>query len=46
MEQAFREKRYEQGTVAGIAEISDLLAAHFPSGADNADELSNKPALL
>jgi uncharacterized membrane protein len=46
MEQAFRAKRYEAGIVAGIGEISDVLAAHFPSGADNADELSNKPAVL
>jgi uncharacterized membrane protein len=46
MEAAFRAGRYEEGIVAGIAEISELLAAHFPSAADDADELSNKPAVL
>jgi uncharacterized membrane protein len=46
MEAAFRAGRYEEGILAGIGEIGDLLAAHFPSAADDADELSNKPAVL
>jgi uncharacterized membrane protein len=38
---------WEQGALAAVASISDLLAAHFPAGdRDNPDELSNRPVLL
>lgn len=46
MEEAFRARRYEAGVLAGIAEVSELLAGHFPAGAENRDELADKPALL
>lgn len=46
METAFAAGRHEAGVIGGIAEISDLLARHFPAGAVNADELPNRPAVL
>jgi uncharacterized membrane protein len=46
IEQAFADKRYDEGVVAGIGEIGEVLAAHFPAGPENADELPDKPALL
>jgi uncharacterized membrane protein YgcG len=46
MQAAFREGRFEDGAAAGVAEIGDLLAAHFPAGAANPDELPNTPTLL
>jgi len=48
MESGFRAGRFEQGTLEGIARVSDLVAGHFPagSGSRNPDELSNRPAIL
>ena len=46
MEAAFREGRFEEGAAAGVAEIGERLAAHFPAGAANPDELPNTPTLL
>ena len=46
MQQAFRERRFEEGATAGIREISALLRRHFPARGDNPDELTDKPAVL
>ena len=46
MEEAFRAGRHEQGVLSGIAEVSEVLACHFPAGADNVDELPDAPAVL
>lgn len=46
MEAAFRESRYERGTLTAIEEITALLAQHFPPLGDNPDELSDKPVIL
>ena len=46
MEEAFRAGRHEQGVLSGIAEVSDVLARHFPAGAENVDELPDAPAVL
>jgi uncharacterized membrane protein len=46
MEAAFREGRFADGAAAGITEIGELLASHFPASGANADELPNRPALL
>lgn len=46
VEDAYRERQFEAGTLAGIAEISRLLAAHFPPLADNPNELSDQPVVL
>ena len=46
MEAAFRNGQFEQGALAGIARISDLLAEHFPPSGDNLDELANRPVIV
>ena len=46
MEEAFRQKRFEQGVLAAIGEITALLAQHFPPRGDNPDELSDQPVVL
>ncbi len=46
MEAAFRNGQFEQGALAGIARIGDLLAAHFPPAGHNPDELANQPVIL
>lgn len=46
MEARFREGRFEEGAIAGIRAVSDLLAEHFPARGDNSNELSDRPALI
>jgi len=47
MEKAFRERRFEQGVIAGIAQINALLAEHFPrAGGAGSNELPDRPVLL
>ncbi len=46
MEQAFAAGQFEAGALTGLAAIGRLLAAHFPVGTDNPDELANTPTLL
>ena len=47
IEQAFREGRFEDGVIKGIADITVLLARHFPaSDNSNPDELANRPQVL
>ena len=39
--------RWREGSLAGIAAVHELLQRHFPcDGADNPDELPNRPVLL
>src|SRR6266567_3010782 len=42
MEHAYRERKFEQGAVAGIEAISALLAQHFPRTAPGENELSDQ----
>jgi len=48
MESSFRAGQFAQGALAGIACVSDLVAAHFPAarGSPNPDELPNRPTIL
>ena len=46
IEDAFRARRFEEGALEGISEITGLLARHFPPRSDNPDELPDKPAVL
>jgi uncharacterized membrane protein len=47
MEAAFREVRFADGVLAGVGEISALLAQHFPrTGERGANELSDRPVIL
>ena len=46
MEAAFRTGRFERGAIDAIDEITQLLARHFPPGADNPDELPDRPVIV
>ena len=46
MEGAFAQSRYGEGIVAGVAEISALLARHDPRTAAAANELPDRPVVL
>lgn len=46
MEQHYKAGDFRKGTFEGIRRVTELLARHFPPGADNPNELSNKPVLL
>jgi len=46
MQKAYRSGDFLHGSVQGIERITMLLATHFPAGADNRNELSNKPVIV
>lgn len=46
MEAAFRAGEFERGALAGIEQVGTLLAANFPHGGRNPDELANRPVIL
>ena len=46
MEESFRARRFEEGVLEGIAEITTLLNTHFPARTRNLDELPNRPVVL
>lgn len=46
MQTEFRAQRYEAGVIAGMREITALLARHFPPTGANPDELPDAPVIL
>ena len=46
MEAHFRERRFEEGAIAGIRAVSDQLATHFPARGENPNELPDRPVLI
>ena len=46
MEAAFGQGEFERGALEGIRQISGLLAAHFPPGKHNPDELPDRPVIV
>jgi uncharacterized membrane protein len=46
MESAFREGRFEDGAVDGIAAIGELLSQHFPRTTQGPNELPDQPIVL
>jgi len=46
MEKAFRERKFEAGSLDAIREITALLAQHFPPQSENPNELPDKPVVL
>ena len=46
MEAAFRQRRFEQGALAAIDEVTALLTRHFPPAGINPNELPDKPVVL
>lgn len=46
MEEAFREGRYEAGTLSALERIGDLARTHFPAAGDDRNELPDRTVLL
>lgn len=46
MQKAFQLGDFRRGALEGIERITIILATHFPPGADNPNELSNKPVIV
>jgi uncharacterized membrane protein len=46
IEEHFRNGRFRDGAVAGVAAVGALLASRFPAGVDPREEQPNRPALL
>ena len=46
METAFRQGDFEGGVIRGILEVTRHLAAHFPPGGGDRNELPDKPVVL
>jgi uncharacterized membrane protein len=46
MEAAFKQRRFEEGALKAIVEITALLARHFPPRAGKRDELPDRPVVL
>ena len=46
MESLFRQGRFEEGVVTGIAAITEHLVRHFPARKGDLDELPNAPVVL
>ena len=46
MQQEFKRGDFLRGSLQGIERITLLLAAHFPPGVDNRNELPNKPVIV
>lgn len=46
LEQSYRQRDFERGTLAAIDALSEILARHFPADESNPDELPNRPAIL
>ena len=46
MQREFASGAFEQGVVAGVRAIGDLLAQHFPRQAGDVNELPDKPVVL
>lgn len=48
MRDAFRRNRFEEGAIAGVKAVGDLLAQHFPlvAGESNPNQLPDRPVVL
>lgn len=46
MEAQFRRREFVEGALQGIERATALLSQHFPPGAQNADELPNRPLII
>lgn len=46
MEKSFAEDRYEEGAIAGVRQVSELLVRHFPPAGIKRNELGDRPVLM
>lgn len=46
MQAHFHEGRYQEGAIAGVRAVSELLARHFPGSGASANELADRPVMM
>jgi uncharacterized membrane protein len=46
MESHFRAGRFEEGAIAGVRAVSEVLATHFPPDGESTNELPDRPVML
>jgi uncharacterized membrane protein len=46
IERYFAERRFEEGAIAGVRAVSDLLAMHFPPIGEGKNELADRPVMM
>ena len=46
MDAHFRERRFEEGAIAGVRGVSELLARHFPAAGAGTNELGDRPVIM
>jgi uncharacterized membrane protein len=46
MESHFSAGRFEEGAIAGVRAVSELLVRHYPAGGEERNELADRPALI
>jgi hypothetical protein len=46
MDRFFAESRFEEGAIAGVRAVSELLATHFPARGEGANELADRPIMM
>ena len=46
MELEFGARNFERGALKGIAEVTALLVAHYPSSGPHRNELPDKPLVI
>jgi uncharacterized membrane protein len=46
MEASFAQGRFEEGAIAGVRSVSELIARDFPANGDERNELDDRPAMI
>ena len=46
MQDSFRAGRYDEGAIAGVRAVSDLLHRHFPGSGGHGNELADRPVMM
>lgn len=46
MREEFLRNRFEQGSILGIARVTEVLAKHFPAAENNQNELPDRPTVI
>ena len=46
MESMFAGGRFEEGAIAGVRSVSELVARDFPANGEERNELPDRPALI
>ena len=46
MDRFFAEARFEEGAIAGVRAVSELIASHFPGDGAGVNELGDRPVVI